>query len=143
MRLPSWAPRSNEPYGFCGRKATLNHVTNMSTDIRGHEALHHHHHCCDEISLSWSQSHELVTFLLSQKQRGAIKFGFKFVCVFVCYSYVAAPFPFDCNKEVLDRIYRFRPVDLSEQCDKNISVRVSDNDCWPNEMSLMELLTVV
>ena len=24
-RWPSWAPRPNEPYGFCGRKATLNH----------------------------------------------------------------------------------------------------------------------
>ena len=34
---------SYDPYGFCGRKATLNHVSawsqfvpNMSTDIRGH-----------------------------------------------------------------------------------------------------------
>ena len=25
-RWPSWAPRPNEPYGFCGRKATLNHA---------------------------------------------------------------------------------------------------------------------
>ena len=49
-RWPSWAFRPNEPYGFCGRKATLNHayrhwsqfVPNMSTDIRGHEALRHH-----------------------------------------------------------------------------------------------------
>jgi len=24
LRWPSWAPRPNEPYGFCGRKATLN-----------------------------------------------------------------------------------------------------------------------
>ena len=42
--------RTNEPYGFPRRKATLNHasalsqfVPNMSTDIRGHEALLHHH----------------------------------------------------------------------------------------------------
>ena len=41
--------RPNEPYGFCGRKATLNFgighslsLIIMSTDIRGHEALHHH-----------------------------------------------------------------------------------------------------
>ena len=42
--------RPNEPYGFRGRKATLNRasalvtqfVPNMSTDIRGHEALLHH-----------------------------------------------------------------------------------------------------
>ena len=39
------------PYGFFGRKAKLNHasalvtvVSNMSIDIRGHEALHRHHH---------------------------------------------------------------------------------------------------
>ena len=42
-RWPSWAFRPNEPYGFCGRKATLNRasalVTVLSTDIRGHEAL--------------------------------------------------------------------------------------------------------
>ena len=25
-RWPSWAPRPNEPYGFCGPKATLNHA---------------------------------------------------------------------------------------------------------------------
>ena len=25
-KWPSWAPRPNEPYGFCGRKATLNHA---------------------------------------------------------------------------------------------------------------------
>ena len=25
-RWPSWAPRPNEPYGSCGRKAKLNHV---------------------------------------------------------------------------------------------------------------------
>ena len=25
-RWPSWAPRPNEPYGFCGRKATVNHA---------------------------------------------------------------------------------------------------------------------
>ena len=37
------------PYGFFGRKAKLNHasalvtvVSNMSIDIRGHEALHRH-----------------------------------------------------------------------------------------------------
>ena len=46
-RWPSWAPRPNEPHGFCGRKATLNthwsqFVSKMSTDIRGHEAVHHH-----------------------------------------------------------------------------------------------------
>ena len=48
-RWPSWAFRPNEPYGFCGRKATLNRVSalvkfvpNMSTDVRGHEALLHH-----------------------------------------------------------------------------------------------------
>ena len=45
---------SNEPYCFCGRKATdtepcfgIGHslsVPNMSTDIRGHEALHRHRH---------------------------------------------------------------------------------------------------
>ena len=43
---PSWAFRPSESYGLCGRKATLNHwsqfVPSMSTDIRGHEALHHH-----------------------------------------------------------------------------------------------------
>ena len=34
-RWPSWAPRPNEPYGFCGRReAQL--VPNMSADIRGH-----------------------------------------------------------------------------------------------------------
>ena len=49
-RWPSWAPRPNEPYGFCGRKATLNHAHALVThslslicqpDIRGHEAPHH------------------------------------------------------------------------------------------------------
>ena len=34
-RWPSWAPRPNELYGFCGRKATMNHwsqfVPNMPT----------------------------------------------------------------------------------------------------------------
>ena len=42
--------RPKEPYGFCGRKATLNHASAlaslsliiMSTDIRGHEALLDH-----------------------------------------------------------------------------------------------------
>ena len=48
-RWPSWAFRPNEPYGFCGRKATLNHASALVTvcplyDIRGHETLHHHHH---------------------------------------------------------------------------------------------------
>ena len=51
-RWPSWAFRPNEPCGFCGHKETLNHaykhwsqfVPNMSTDIRGHEALQHHQH---------------------------------------------------------------------------------------------------
>ena len=47
-RWPSWAFRPNKPCGFCGRKAALNHwshfVPNISTDIRGREALHHHHH---------------------------------------------------------------------------------------------------
>ena len=46
LRWPYWAFRPNEPYGFCGRKATLRHWSqfghNMSTDVRGHEALHHH-----------------------------------------------------------------------------------------------------
>ena len=39
-KWPSWAVRPNEPSGFRGRKAILNHasafVPNMSTDIRGH-----------------------------------------------------------------------------------------------------------
>ena len=26
VEVASWAPRPNEPYGFCGRKATLNHA---------------------------------------------------------------------------------------------------------------------
>ena len=60
VEVAAWAFRPNEPYGFYGRKATLNRaglmlgslgivrhwsqfVPNMSTDIRGHEALHHHH----------------------------------------------------------------------------------------------------
>ena len=30
-RRPSWAPRPNEPYGFCGRKATLNHAHALVT----------------------------------------------------------------------------------------------------------------
>ena len=30
-RWPSWAFRPNEPYGFCGRKATLNHAYAMVT----------------------------------------------------------------------------------------------------------------
>ena len=30
-RWPSWAPRPNEPYGFCGRKATLNHAYTLVT----------------------------------------------------------------------------------------------------------------
>ena len=41
-RWPSWAVRPNEPHGFRGRKAILNHahalvVPNMSTDIRGEQ----------------------------------------------------------------------------------------------------------
>ena len=52
----SWWPsrdfRPNEPYGICGRKATLDRASAlvtvcpliiMLTDIRGHEALHYHH----------------------------------------------------------------------------------------------------
>ena len=43
-RWPSWAPRPNEPEGFCGRKATLNYAHALVTvcplicqpDIRGH-----------------------------------------------------------------------------------------------------------
>ena len=44
-RWSSWAPRRNEPYGFCGRKATLNHAyirichslsLICQPDIRGH-----------------------------------------------------------------------------------------------------------
>ena len=44
-RWPSWAPRPNEPNGFCGGKATSNHSLSLicQPDIRGHEALHHHH----------------------------------------------------------------------------------------------------
>ena len=30
-RWPSWVPRPNEPCGFCGRKATLNHVSALVT----------------------------------------------------------------------------------------------------------------
>ena len=30
-RWASWAPRPNEPYGFCGRKATLNHAYALVT----------------------------------------------------------------------------------------------------------------
>ena len=30
-RRPFWAPRPNEPYGFCGRKATLNHAYALVT----------------------------------------------------------------------------------------------------------------
>ena len=30
-RWPSWAPRPNKPYGFCGRKATLNHAHALVT----------------------------------------------------------------------------------------------------------------
>ena len=30
-RWPSWAFRPNEPYGFCGRKATLNHTSALVT----------------------------------------------------------------------------------------------------------------
>jgi len=54
-RWLSWAFHTNEPYGFCGCEATLNpvrqwsqFVPNLSSDIRGHEALHHHHRtrCC-------------------------------------------------------------------------------------------------
>ena len=30
-RWPSWAFRPNEPYGFCGRKATLNHASALVT----------------------------------------------------------------------------------------------------------------
>ena len=30
-RWPSWAPRPNEPYVFCGRKATLNHAHALVT----------------------------------------------------------------------------------------------------------------
>ena len=36
LRWPSWAVRPNEPYGFCGCKAILNHahaLVSMSTDI--------------------------------------------------------------------------------------------------------------
>ena len=29
LRWPSWAPRPNEPYGFCGLKATLNHSLSL------------------------------------------------------------------------------------------------------------------
>ena len=43
-RWPPWAPRPNEPYGFCGRKATLNHVHTLVSlspirqlDIQGHK----------------------------------------------------------------------------------------------------------
>ena len=50
-RWLSWAFCPNEPYGFCGHKATLNRalhwsqfVPNMSTDVQGHEACLHHHH---------------------------------------------------------------------------------------------------
>ena len=58
-RWPSWAFRPNEPSGFRGPKAILIEtmltdwsqlVPNMSTDIRGHEALLHHH------QLSWHGS---------------------------------------------------------------------------------------
>ena len=51
LGFPSWAFRPNEPYGFRGRKAILNRASalvtifpNMSTDIRGHEALLHQQH---------------------------------------------------------------------------------------------------
>ena len=30
-RWPSWAFRPNEPYGFCGRKAVLNHASALAT----------------------------------------------------------------------------------------------------------------
>jgi len=51
-RWLSWAFHPNEPYSFCGRKATVKHALalvtvcfqNMSTNIWGHEALHHHQH---------------------------------------------------------------------------------------------------
>ena len=44
--------RPNESNAFGGRKAILNHASALvtvcpeyiSTNIRGHEALHHHHH---------------------------------------------------------------------------------------------------
>ena len=33
-RWPSWAPRPKEPYGFCGRKATLNHAHALLTRVQ-------------------------------------------------------------------------------------------------------------
>ena len=57
--------RPNEPYGFCGRKATmLRHwsqfVPNMSTDIRGKEALHHHHTSVAESEIGYVSRHVTV-----------------------------------------------------------------------------------
>ena len=81
-------------------------VPNRSADIRGHEALRHHHHCCDEMSLSWSQWHELVTFRLSQKQRGAVQSGLKFVCLSVIHAW-QPPFPLNVIKWYLTQFTCF------------------------------------
>ena len=64
-RRPSWAPRPNEPYGLCGRKAILNHASALVTVCP--EYIDRHPRTWSSTSSSWGERWARALALESQR----------------------------------------------------------------------------